>query len=96
MEGFPHQSCSNLQPSCLAREHLGQVSGSHVLHHLIALPLLMFLVIASFLLAFSLRRVDRLLRHLWLPASASAAALIRQMLCSEMLRVASITEHRTP
>jgi hypothetical protein len=44
-----------------------------VLHNLIALPLLMFLVIASFLLAFSLRRVDRL-RHLWLPALASAAA----------------------
>jgi hypothetical protein len=48
--GIFRQSCSTLQPACLDREARGDVTGSHVLHNLIALPLFVFLVVAGFLL----------------------------------------------
>ena len=52
---FP-QDCSSQQAACRVRESAETVSGSHVLHNLIAIPLFLFLIIAAFLLAAALRR----------------------------------------
>lgn len=59
-DGWFRQSCSSLQQECLRREASGDVSGAHVLHNLIALPLFLMLVVAAFLLALVARRTTRL------------------------------------
>lgn len=53
---FP-QDCSSQEAACRVRESAETVSGSHVLHNLIAIPLFLFLIVAGFLLAAALRRV---------------------------------------
>ncbi len=53
---FP-QDCSSQEAACRVRESAETVSGSHVLHNLIAIPLFLFLVVAAFLLAAALRRM---------------------------------------
>lgn len=63
-DGYFRQSCSSLEQQCLDREAAGDVSGAHLLHNLIALPLFTMLVVAGFLLAFAMCRTPRM-RHLW-------------------------------
>jgi hypothetical protein len=76
--GF-RQDCSTLQESCLARESAGTVSGHHVIHNLLAIPLFLFLVVASFLIAAALRRAHadrRLVRASWLVAALTVVFFV--------------------
>lgn len=75
---FP-QDCSSQQADCRLRESAETVSGSHVLHNLIAIPLFLFLTIAAFLLAAALRRTPALRGYArvgWLIAVAGLLLMV--------------------
>ena len=75
---FP-QDCSSQQAACRVRESAETVSGSHVLHNLIAIPLFLFLIIAAFLLAAALRRAPGQSAHAragWLVAVAGLLLMV--------------------
>jgi len=75
--GFARQSCSSFQQSCLDRESAGLVTGSHVVHNLVALLGFLLLVVAAGLLTASLRRnpVQRKLFRIALVAVLAEVAL---------------------
>ncbi len=77
--GLVRQSCSSLQQTCLDRESSGSVSGAHVAHNMMALPMFASLAAAGILIASTLKRDPRwqhLSRQVRLAAVAGLTVLV--------------------